>query len=278
MTKIIYTLTKFIVFIIVAVLSLTSCEDVIEVDLENGSPKLVIEASILWKKGTAGNEQKIKLSQTANYFSNTIPKVSNATVFITDDTNTYTFTENGTSGEYICTNFIPVIGKTYQLTIIANGQTYTASETMQAVPNIETIEQKNDGGFLGDEIEVKFFYQDNGATTNFYLIQFNTNFSLLPEYDVLNDSFFQGNQMFGLYSNEDLKSNDTVNFTLHAISERYYNYMNVLLGVSGGNAGSPFSTPPATVRGNIINQTNTANFPLGYFSLSEIDTETYTVQ
>ena len=37
----------------------TSCEDVINVDLETSNPKLVIDASIKWQKGTTGNEQTI---------------------------------------------------------------------------------------------------------------------------------------------------------------------------------------------------------------------------
>jgi hypothetical protein len=54
--------------------------------------------------------------------------------------------------------------------------------------------------------------------------------------------------------------------------------MNILLDVAGSNGGSPFATPPATVRGNIINQTNNDNFALGYFQLSEMDTKNYVVQ
>ena len=259
-------------------LSLISCEDVVDVDLDTANPKLVIEASILWKKGTNGNEQKIKLSTTTDYYSNVIPLVSGATVFITDSSNTYNFIEIPGTGEYICGNFNPVIGETYFLTVIANGETYTATESLIASPTIDNVEQDDEGGFLGDEIEVKFFFQDNGTTTDFYLVQFDSNFSLLSEYDVINDEFFQGNQMFGLYTNEDMKPTDVLTFTLHGISERYYNYLNVLLGISGGNGGSPFNTPPATVRGNFVNQTNPDNFAFGYFSLSEIDTKTYVIQ
>ena len=62
------------------------------------------------------------------------------------------------------------------------------------------------------------------------------------------------------------------------MTERYFNYLNVLFGISGGSGGSPFSTAPATVRGNFVNQTNPNNFAFGYFSLSEIDTKAYVVQ
>ncbi len=268
----------YITLFIISLIS-TSCEDVIDVDLDETKPKLVIEADILWPKGTTGAIQKIKLTTTTGYYSNTIPVVSNATVYITNEDNqVFSFEEIQASGEYICTNFVPEIYKTYVLTIIHNGQTYSSTEKLISVPTIENVAQTNDAGFTGDEIEVKFFFQDNGLENNFYLTQFNTTPSNFPEYDVDDDQYFQGNQMFGLYINEDLKPNDLVVFTLHGISERCYNYLNVLLGIAGGNGGSPFSTPPATVRGNIINQTNEENFPLGFFRLSEIDSMSYIVQ
>jgi len=279
MIKFIYKIAPFFILLIVMVLSLVSCEDVVDVDLDSAKPKLVIEASILWKKGTDGSQQKIKLTKSSDYFSNIAPPVvTGAIVSISSSTSTFNFSYNSGSEDYNCYNFAPVIGETYVLTVIADGETYLATETLQEVPEIETVEQNNQGGFLGDAIEVKFFYQDDAAVDNFYLIQFNSNFNLLPEYDVNDDKFFQGNQMFGLYSNDKMVSGDDLTFTLHGISERYYNYLNVLLGVSGGNGGSPFSTPPATVRGNFVNQTNPNNFAFGYFSLSEIDTKTYFIE
>jgi hypothetical protein len=89
--------------------SFLSCEKVIDVDLATGEPRLVIEASINWFADTNGNEQSIKLSTTTDYFSNEIPPVSGATVFITNSSNqTFTFTEDGTAGTYKCYNFIYV--------------------------------------------------------------------------------------------------------------------------------------------------------------------------
>ena len=54
--------------------------------------------------------------------------------------------------------------------------------------------------------------------------------------------------------------------------------MNKLIAISGTNNGNPFATPPATLRGNIINQSNPDNYPLGYFSLGETDTRDYIIQ
>jgi hypothetical protein len=53
--------------------------------------------------------------------------------------------------------------------------------------------------------------------------------------------------------------------------------MGILLPVAEGGAG-PWSTTPVNVRGNIVNQTNHANFALGYFRLCEVDRLEYIVQ
>jgi len=70
-----------------------------------------------------------------------------------------------------------------------------------------------------------------------------------------------------------------LNIKLYGISERYFNYMSILINLAeGGSGGGPFSTPPSTVRGNVVNQTNEGNYALGYFRLSEVDTLDYIVE
>lgn len=87
----------------------------------------------------------IKLSTTTGYYSAEFPTVSGATIVVTNTANTaFSFTETTNTGEYICTNFEPVIGETYLLTIILNGETYTATETLINAPSIEdSIEQNS---------------------------------------------------------------------------------------------------------------------------------------
>ncbi|ELV7525452.1 DUF4249 domain-containing protein [Flavobacterium psychrophilum] len=267
-------------FIVIVTLFLTSCETPIDVSLDTANPKLVIDAVIKWQKGTSGNEQKIKLTTTTNFYANTIPIVSGATVYITNSTNAvFNFIEMPNTGEYLCTNFVPVINENYTLTVINNGQTYKATDKLLATPDIDNISQIAVPGVGGANlIQVKFFYQDNGLEDNFYLIGFKNSTKAFGEFGVVKDRFFQGNQMFGFYSNDKLKAGNKLNVYLQGISERYNNYMEKLLNIAATDGGNPFSTPPATLRGNIINQTNEDNFALGYFSLGEVDTDIYTVQ
>ena len=268
-----------IIFILIISIFASSCEEVIDVKLDTTSPQLVVNASIEWKKGTLGNEQKIKLTTTTGYFNTTIPTVSGANVFITNSNNIiFNFIETPNTGEYACTNFVPVMDEEYVLTINLNGQTYTATETMKSVSSITNISQNNKGGFTGDQIEIKSFFNDPSNADNYYMFRFKSNRTTIPSYDIFDDSFTQGNENFGLYSNEDLKSGDNLDLTLYGISKRYFEYMRKLTAVAGSSSGGPFATPPATVRGNIVNQTNSKNFALGYFTLSETDFINYLVQ
>jgi len=273
---------KKILSLLVLVL-LMSCEDKVNISLDTANPKLVIDATILWQKGTSGNNQTIKLTTTTDYYSNVIPTVSGATIYIQDLSSllaiVYPFNETPNTGEYKCNSFVPVLNHDYLLTVNYNGQTYKSTERLLATPTIEnTPQQYTVQGFGGDVIQVKFFYQDNGLEVNNYLIGVKNSTKVIPEYGVVKDEFFQGNQMFGFYSDKKLKAGDQLLFSLEGISTRYFNYMEKLLSISGGGGGRPFSTPPATLRGNIINKTNEDEYPLGYFHLSEIDTLHYTVK
>jgi hypothetical protein len=256
-----------------------SCEEVIDVDLTTADPKLVVEAAINWEKGTTGNDQVITLTTTTGYYSDEIPTVSGATITVTNSSNTvFTFAETPDTGKYYCTNFEPVLNETYTLTISINGETYTATETLYPVAEITTIEQDDEGGFDGKTIEIKSYFNDPEDEDNYYMYKYTYTSSLLSDYYVDSDQFFQGNEFYSISQSDELEKDDTIQITHYGISKTYYNYMDILISISGSSSGSPFQTASATVRGNIINQTDFDNYALGYFSLSETDTEDYTVQ
>lgn len=269
---------SLIIMVFIAVLS-NSCEEVIEVDLNTAPPKLVIEASINWLKGSDGNKQIIKLTTTTDYFNAEIPKISGATIYIKNSLNTqFTFLEKPKTGEYICDNFVPEINETYTLTIINDGQTYTAVEKLKPIAPITKIVQNNTSGFTGDRIEIKAFFNDVATEDNYFLYKYVYSTQIKSNYYVDEDTFFQGNEFFSLSQENELKVGDKVEISHFGISKLYYNYMNVLVNIAGNSNGSPFQSPPATVRGNIINTTNFDNFALGYFSVSEVDVRNYVIQ
>lgn len=61
---------------------------VIDVDVQTGPSRLVIEASLDWEKGTTGSNQIIKLSKSTPYFDTTTnTSVTNASVRVINDDN-----------------------------------------------------------------------------------------------------------------------------------------------------------------------------------------------
>lgn len=256
-----------------------TCEDVIDIQVPIAKPKLVVEASINWFNGTAGNSQEIKLSQSAPYFNTSVPPANNAIVTITDtENNTFVFTEENANGIYKSTTFIPVLNQEYTLNINYKNEDYTATETLKSVTPIDYIEQKNDGGFSGQDIEIKAFYSDPGNEDNYYLYEFITDISVLPTLQVYEDEFFNGNQIFAFFTEEDLEAGDELVILNYGISEQFFGYMSILMQQTNQNGGGPFQVQPATVRGNCVNLTNPDNFPLGYFRLSQANQLIYTVE
>ena len=264
---------------IIVLLSIISCEDVIDVDLPESEPKLIIDASIDWIKGTTGNNQAIQLTLSAPYFDNNVPPANGAAVKITNSQNDeFIFTEDNNTGIYRNSVFVPVIDETYALTITYNNETYEATETLKSVSPTIRVEQSKTGGFLGEDYEVKAFTQDPLDEDNYYLLEFSNDIPTLPTLDVFKDEFVNGNEIFAYYSNEELEIGTEIKIKSYGTSSRFYEFMFILLQQTSEGGGGPFETQPATVRGNCVNITNKENYPLGYFRLSEVDVVTYVIQ
>ena len=267
--------SKKIVLFLFVCFGLLSCEDVIHADLDTGEAKIVIDAEILWQKGTDGANQSIKISRMTAYYNPETPKVSGARVYVENSTGRqFSFLETA-PGIYSCTDFVPVLNETYTLHVEADGQSYTATEKLIPVPQINRIEQTLSTAFGDDEYEVAVYYTDPANETNYYLTRFDTPVLPYPEYDLSNDDLTNGNETKSDFSHEDLKPGDTVAITLSGLSRQFYNYMNLILEASSSN---PFSTPPANIKGNILNQNNSNSPAIGYFRLCESDYRTYTFE
>jgi Domain of unknown function (DUF4249) len=273
------TLTlKKITYLFICLLAM-GCEDVIQVEVPNAPPKLVIEASINWFKGTNGNFQKIKLSLSAPYFDTITKPANNAQITITNTSNnTFLFTEDQDTGIYTTNNFIPKLNDTYTLNIVYENETYTGTETLKPVTQINRVEQENDKGFSGNETELKAYYTDPENEENYYFFEFINNESSVVDLEAYEDEFTNGNEIFGFYSKEGLNVGDEIVIRNYGVSERFFQFIFLLLQQKSDEAGGPFETQPASIRGNCVNKTNPNNYPLGYFRVSEADQFIYTIE
>ena len=254
---------------------INSCEDVVETNLTTAPPRLVIDASINWEKGTLGNNQYIRLSTTTGFYENEIPDVTGAVVFVENNNgDIFEFREEA-DGLYVCNNFVCEIGETYTLTVINNSETYIAEETLIAVPELEEVVQSNEG-FTPNDITLRAYFQDP-PEDNFYMQEIGRE-GYLGGGAVFDDRFVNGNYTYTVRIFDDLVTGEEIIIYLYGISSRYYDYMLKLLSITGDAEVNPFRPPPGTVRGNIINKNNPDNYALGYFRLSEVSSIEYTAQ
>ncbi|MBC3759893.1 DUF4249 domain-containing protein [Hyunsoonleella sp. SJ7] len=274
-------------FLILFFVGLTSCEDVIDVDVPTSAPRLVIEASLDWEKGTTGNNQVVKLSTSTPYFENsTNPTVTGASVKVTNNNSSaaYTFVDQN-DGTYTISNFVPVINDSYTLEVEYNGEMYRATETLKSVSPIKRVEQSLEGGFDDEVLDVSIFWDDPADEENFYLIKFIEQGDLVPEFEDYPDEFVNGNELDTFFEKDEDENDgqgqfmpgDVVEFTLYGISEQYDNYISLLIEQYDAD-GDPFSAIPSKLKGNCINITTPENYAFGYFRLSEFDRVSYTFQ
>ncbi|PRX57432.1 DUF4249 family protein [Flagellimonas meridianipacifica] len=276
------TILKFTLIVIIILSS--ACTDVVDVEVQDGPIRLVVEASLDWEKGTPGNNQSIRLRTSTPFFeTNTTTDVVGATVVVTNDSSNEEFVfEDQNNGEYLTTGFEPIMGQSYTLQIEYNGDIYRATETMTPVTEITNVFQDRIDGFDDEELEVHVVFTDPIEEGNNYLFRFKRRGDLLPDLEVAEDEFINGNEIDWWYEiEEDEDQNilpfmpgDVVDIEMYGISRDYYDYIKILISQLGGVG--LFEATPVAVRGNCINVTNPENYAFGYFRLTEVDKASYT--
>lgn len=259
------------IFVIAIVLSgLNSCQKIIDVDLNESDPAIVIEAEL------DGNDSiiRVRVSQTASYFD-TLPSplIDNAIVAITDDLGNTTTIPSIGNGEYELL-YTPTIGTTYILTVSYNGVIYTASSTMfEAVPqDIIYVEYFPPGPFSGSGAYIPYIqFQDPLNETNYFEIILSKNGKKkdnLKDLNIQDDALTNGNYVKRPLFSVNYDLGDTVGIELRSIDEHVYTYLNQAFGLlSSENSAAP---------GNP--ESNWDNDALGYFSAFRSSFQTAIVQ
>lgn len=259
--------------VIIGVLSLfafSSCEKLINVDLKNAEPRLVIEGIV----DDTGNPAKVVISKSAVFSAgNNYPKVSSAVVNITDNLGNIFLLAETSEGTYTNTTLTGVMGRTYKLTVLLDGKTYTASSTVTRKGILDSLVIDNNpfSGSLGggdSEKWVGVAYTDPvGYGDNFQVVQ-TINGKKDRITHVADDLYSDGGSspFFMSTGKIKLKVGDTVRQELRFIDKNVYRY---LLGIQ--NLADGFTIPEnpnSNISGNV----------LGFFSAHTSQTKAIVLQ
>ena len=260
------------IFIGITICSLFGCQELVELELPEQPPQLVVEAEIT---NTAG-PHFVRLSLTQDYFSEEeLPPVSDANVKISDDEGNEFNLYQAEPGLYVVQEMEGKIGRTYTLHIEWNNNLYESSGTLLQEAVIDSLNyQYFERNPIFKEGYYLFFF---GALPpdrdNYFRIKVYKNDSL---YNNRSDILVQSDE---LLPNQDrvenlrltypFKLGDTVRLEMYTLNQDMYQYYLEFITLLY-NDGGLFSPPPQNPNSNIRNITNPNNPPLGYFQVASL--------
>ncbi|TVZ51821.1 DUF4249 family protein [Dokdonia sp. Hel_I_53] len=281
------------ILLLTCLVTFSSCEDVIDVELKNETPRLIVDALIRVDTAQDFTDANIKVSLSSSFFGEIEPAIID-TIELREITNgdiiTYepvpdepgSYRPSNTSGSLvsdnkISTSFLSNSNVEFTLNVIYNGKTYLATTRFVNSVPLDEVVQGDGQLFDEDGIEVQVSFTDIADQEDYYIFDFDFN-----EYLPTEDRFYQGQQFkFSYFYDQQLTSGDVIDIKILGADLQFYNYISGILEQSEQGQNGPFQTPTATVRGNFISITDIDNgdinnntslpdeFILGYFSISQ---------
>lgn len=264
-----------------------ACERVVDVELPQGERYLVVEGRIEKVQGQSAVVQRVKLTTTDAYFSDSAPPPAlGATVRVTDDAGgSLTFTPSATEpGVYESAAFAAELQRRYTVQIDWEGDRYEGSDVLHAVSPIDSLYflERNTPVGPREGLRATIDTFDPPGERNYYLwdqlvdgvrlIAPDSSFRIRV---IANDDLVEGQPVreYQPYSGMPVNAGQLVTVRQIALSETAYRYY-LALSDQVSNDGSPFSVAPASVRGNVANRTRPAHRALGYFMAGEVSEAT----
>lgn len=269
------------------------CETNITDSIDLGEPKrrLVAQGGINLILEQPQSVQEIYLSESTDYFeTNVLIPITNASVTVENEKG-QAFTLTASAAEPGWYRSEPVeIQKdlAYTMTVDWEGQRYTATEKVAPVAPIDTIYQQflEATAFEDEGIKIIINFTDVADEVNYYfwevftdgVNQINPNPGNQDNL-IQSDLFYDGATISGYQPNEEatFKPGQVALVKQYGISQRYFDYLRTLFEQTTGVPGF-LETPPAALRGNLVNTTNPLNPGLGYFRVSEVSVRELTIQ
>ena len=263
-----------LLFAMLAIALLNACTKVIDINLTEADPKIVIEAELV--SGT--HDFTVKITKTSDFFNPGQPiSVADASVFLKTGTDPSLNLTNEGSGIYTLKNFMATENTSYFLSVTAEGKTYEATDFLPKNVPLDSLSvnvgEKNPFSSAGgaDSFEVVVNYQDPLADLNFYRIKSTVNGTPRSEGTkllVIEDRYSVGAYFRLPIFTDSYELNDHVDVELVSMSHVMFDYFTTLALLVDGS-GSPAPTNPSG---------NWSGGALGYFGAFSVSKKSILVR
>jgi hypothetical protein len=251
--------------LLAAALVATSCEKVIDVDLNTANPQLVIVGSVTNEPGS----YRVEITKTLNFDQpNEWPPVQDALVIITDDAGRGDTLEETAPGVYATAH--PVQGdpgRTYTLYVEAENQTFQAVSTMPQPVALENLTFFKTTVAGEERIALVPEFTDPAGFGNYYrFVQYNQGQRLMDIF-ILDDKNIDGNHILPpLFADSMPKPGQEATLEMQCIDRATYTYL------YGLHANAGHGSVPANPENNFGGKA------LGYFSAHTVERRTVVVE
>ena len=280
---------RFILFS-AAVLTLASCQDIIDVELPAGETRLIVNGRV-----TDRDSARVDVKWSVPYL-NTEPNepVTNALVVLFENEVAVDTLVHRRNGRYL-SDFQGEVGRSYRVAVTVperegypSGTWTSATEALNRCNDADSIYSEflprapfqREGRYVfihwseapgrGDHYRVRVFRNDTLQNQTFDLTVFNDDFNdgfVFPTPPSIPPIQIAGPDSVGVKYKVELGS----------ISMGLYSYLN-LLREQTLQVGGLFDPPPAPIVGNIYREGNENEYALGYFYASAIRTAEVTIR
>lgn len=269
---------------------LSSCEDVVQIKLDEGSKLYVIDAFV----NNLPGKQTIKVLTNDSYFSNRkAPPVYGASVVLKDLTSGQSFAFNDAGdGNYEYTpnglDTLSRVGHQYELSVTIEGVTYRSLTEQKRAASIDSISATYEDGTSGFGNTKPFYYCTLWAKDK---VDANTDYYWIKTFR--NDTLFDGSSDInicidgtgGAVANTGTDSmyftppatylgfksyqrGNTCKVEVHSIAhDTYFFFVQAQAQI---NNGGLFATTPENVKTNIITPSDAKTKAVGWFNMASV--------
>jgi hypothetical protein len=248
-----------LLYILFFLIILTGCEKVIDVDLNEANPAVVIEGNINYENGRL----KVIISKTGSYFeTGSGEKVSNANVFLKHHSGEIFEINRTAPGTYEKDELLLQPGNVYKLIAQVDGNEYEAESLLKNPIQIDSLGYTyyNGNNFFDGGYRLQLYFSDPVNEENFYRIKIFKNGRMENEVNdliVFDDSGLDGKVIEVTLRGQPFNIDDQAEVHLVTLDKNAYEYFASLRELANTNPGSPAPANPIS---------NFSNGALGYFS------------
>ena len=258
---------KYLTIVFLLLLTV-GCEDVIQVDLNDSEPVIVIEGEVIENN----NSSKVLITKSTDFYKPGVYQTISGAKVLLRDSEGNSFDYNETSpGVYESSNIPTKFGIEYSLEVVVEGKTYNAVSTMPNSIILDSLRLEKAPDKPKEEGLGRFFlhvyFQDHFGIAEYCRFKLYNNGVQLSGFNIYYDKLTDGNYIdYRLIldaTKNDIQLGDTLTVELMSIDEAAFNFYKTASSI---NASATTDKPHETSVAPANPVTNWNNKALGFFS------------